>query len=132
MRQIFVSRGANIMISPVNNDKSINTSTDQSDRSQASGKTAETASLPSNQQNTQNTPSTSSTVEVEQARRLFDIEKNSGVQSLENAPQTPEQARSLLNGILAQFTASPETMAEAQSGKSSADTIAGILRSAPA
>jgi biopolymer transport protein ExbB/TolQ len=131
MRQIFVFRGAIIMISPVNSDKPIKPSTDHSDRSQANRETAEAPSLPSSQQNTQKTQSTASTVEVDQARRVFDIE-NSNLQPLENAPQTPEQARSLLDGILAQLSASPETAAEAQASNSSADTIAGILRGAPA
>jgi biopolymer transport protein ExbB/TolQ len=131
MRQIFVSRGAIIMISPVNSDKPVNVTTDHSDRSQASRKTTEATQLPSAQQNTQRSQSTGSTVEVDQARRLFDIE-NSDAQPLENAPQTPEQARSLLDGILQQLTANPETAAEAQAGSSSADAIASILRSAPA
>lgn len=119
------------MINPVNSDKPINASTDQSGRSQASRKTAETPSLPSGRQKTEATQSTTTTVEVDQARRLFDIENNR-IQPLENALQTPEQARSTLQSILQQLAASPETGAKAQAGNSSTDTFSGILQNTPA
>jgi hypothetical protein len=131
MRQIFVSRGVIIMISPVNSDKPINTSTDQTGRSQANQKSAETSSLPSGQQKTEDTQLSSATVEVDQAQRRFDIENNRNG-ALENALHTPEQARSLLESIMQQLAASPETAAKAQAGTHSADTVSGILRSAPA
>ncbi|MBT3092138.1 MAG: hypothetical protein JAZ02_01425 [Candidatus Thiodiazotropha endolucinida] len=118
------------MISPVNSDRPINTSTDQSGRSHTSQKPAE-ASVQSTTQQSQATQANSAAVKVDQARRLFDIENNR-VQVSENALNTPEEARSLLESIVQQISTTPATAAEAQAGKASADPISGILQSAPA
>jgi hypothetical protein len=130
MRQIFVSKGASIMISPVNSDKAINTSTDQSGRSNSSQKAAE-SSAPSTAQQTQETQANNSTVEVDQARKLFDIESNR-VEAPNNAIKTPEQARSLLESIVQQIVTTPESAVKAQAGNVSTDPITHILQSAPA
>jgi hypothetical protein len=118
------------MISPVNSDKLTNTSTDQSGRSHSSEKTAE-RSAPSTSQQTQAPQANSAAVEVDQAQRLYDIENNR-VEASNNALQTPEQARSLLDSIVQQIVTTPESAAEAQAGNASADPISSILRSAPA
>ncbi|MEW7975865.1 MAG: hypothetical protein AB2540_01570 [Candidatus Thiodiazotropha endolucinida] len=118
------------MISPVNSDRPINTSTDQSGRSHTSQKPVE-ASVQSTTQQPQATQVDSAAVEVDQARRLFDIENNRA-QASENALNTPEQARSLLESIVQQISTTPATAAEAQAGKASADPISGVLQSAPA
>lgn len=118
------------MISPVNSDRPINTSTDQSGRSHTSQKPVE-ASVQSNTQQSQATQADSAAVEVDQARRLFDIENNRA-QASENALNTPEQARSILESIVQQISTTPATAAEAQAGKASADPISGVLQSAPA
>jgi hypothetical protein len=130
MRQIFVSTGVTIMISPVNSDKLVNTSTDQSGRSHSSQKTTQ-APASSTAQQTQATQANSPTVEVDQARRLFDIENNR-IEASGDALQTPEQARSLLENIVQQIAATPESAAEAQAGNAFADSISGILQTAPA
>jgi hypothetical protein len=130
MRQFFVSKGVSTMISPVNSDKLINTSTDQSGRSHSSEKTADRSS-PSTTQQTQAPQASSPAVEVDQARRLYDIENNR-VEASNNALQTPEQARSLLDSIVQQIVTTPESAAEAQAGNASADPISSILQSAPA
>jgi hypothetical protein len=130
MRQIFVSKGVNTMVSPVNSDKLINTSTDQSGRSQTSQKT-EQAPVSSTTQQPQETQANSPTVEVNQARRLFEIENNR-IEASENTLQTPEQARSLLENIVQQIAATPEKAVEAQAGNASADPISGILQGATA
>ncbi|MGD8912076.1 MAG: hypothetical protein PVI97_02400 [Candidatus Thiodiazotropha sp.] len=118
------------MISPVSSDKAINTSTDQSGRSHSSQKTAET-SAPSTTQQTQETQANSPTVEVDQARKLFDIENNR-VETSNNTLQTPEQARSLVESTVQQIVTTPESAARAQAGNASTDPIMHILASAPA
>ncbi|MES9968741.1 MAG: hypothetical protein ABW092_01825 [Candidatus Thiodiazotropha sp.] len=117
------------MISPVNSDKPINTSTDQSGRSHTSQKTTETSTQAASQQ-TQAPQASSSTVEVDQARRLYDLENNR-VQATQSSLATAEEARSLLENIVQQMAATPQTAASAQAGKAAADPMAGILQSAP-
>ncbi|MES9818346.1 MAG: hypothetical protein ACH255_07030 [Candidatus Thiodiazotropha sp.] len=119
------------MISPVNSDRPINPSTDQSGRSHTSQKPVETSVQSTTQQSQATQADSAAAVEVDQARRLFDIENNRA-QASENALNTPQQARSLLESIVQQISTTPVTAAEAQAGKASADPISGVLRSAPA
>jgi hypothetical protein len=130
MRQIFVSRGVSNMISPVNSDKPINTSTDQSGQSRSSQKTTQAAEQTAPQQ-TQTTQASGSTVEVDQARRLYDIENNR-IQASEFTLETPEEARSLLDNIVQQIANTPDAAAKAQAGNATADPLSAILQSAPA
>lgn len=118
------------MISPVNSDKPINTSTDQSGRSHTSQKTAE-ASAQATTQQTQASEESSTTVDVNQARRLYDLENNR-IQASASNLKTPEDARSLLENIVQQIATTPETAAKVQAGNAAADPMAGILQSAPA
>ncbi len=117
------------MISPVNSDKTINTSTEQSARSNSSQKTA----APTQQQASQQSPAVEpdgTAPDIDMARRLFDMENNR-IQHAENNLETPQQARSLLQSIVEQIAASPEKAANAQAGKASS-TLSSLLQNAPA
>jgi hypothetical protein len=117
------------MISPVNSDKTINTSTEQSGRSNPSQKTAAaTEQIPNRQHQT--VEPHDSTLEIDQARRLFDMENNR-IQRAESGLENPQQARTLLQSIVQQIAGSPEEAAKAQAGKASA-ALSSLLQSAPA
>ncbi|MET0070791.1 MAG: hypothetical protein ABW096_12205 [Candidatus Thiodiazotropha sp.] len=117
------------MVSPVNSDKPINTTTEQSGRSHQSQTTTETAAAQSKQQ-PQPATANAPTVEVDQARRLYDIENNR-IESSGTPLKTPEEARSMMQSIVQQIAASPETAAKAQAAKAS-KTLSAILQNAPA
>ncbi|MBT2970102.1 MAG: hypothetical protein B6D72_05995 [gamma proteobacterium symbiont of Ctena orbiculata] len=117
------------MVSPVTSDKPINTTTEQSGRSHASQTTTETAAAQAKQQPA-SAPANGPTVEVDQARRLFDIENNR-IESSETLLNTPEEARSMMLSIVQQMAASPETAAKAQAAKASSP-LSDILQNAPA
>ncbi|MEW8353390.1 MAG: hypothetical protein AB2665_06290 [Candidatus Thiodiazotropha sp.] len=118
------------MVSPVNSDKPINTTTEQSGRSHASQTTTETAAAQSKQQPPQPATANAPTVEVDQARQLYDIENNR-IESSETLLKTPEEARSMMQSIVQQIAASPETAAKAQAAKAS-KPLSAILQNAPA
>lgn len=117
------------MISPINSDKTVNASTEQSGRSNPSQKTT-AASEQATARQSQAAEPNSATLEVDLARRLFDIENNR-MQRSETNLETPQQARSLLESVVQQITASPQAAAKAQAGKASSQ-LSGILQSAPA
>ncbi|MES9992949.1 MAG: hypothetical protein ABW098_13405 [Candidatus Thiodiazotropha sp.] len=117
------------MISPVNSDKPINTTTEQSGRSHK-GQNTSAATAPQSKPQTEAVKANDASVDVDQARRLFDIENNSIA-----PPETPlnsaQEARSTLDAMLQQITASPDTAAQAQASKASSQ-LSTILQNAPA
>ena len=117
------------MINPVNSDKSINTTTDKPSQSQASVKTDQVTADNASAQQTQTQESGRPTLEVDSARQLFDIENNRSEAT--STVTTPQQARSLLDTIVEQFGASPESAVKAQVAHVSAP-LANLLESAPA
>lgn len=118
------------MISPIiNSDKPINTSTEQSGRSHNNPKTTASSPQTPTQQSQAAQPNNASP-EIDQASRLFDIEKNR-MQPSETALNTLEEARSTLESIVRQMISSPETAAKAQAAKAS-PPLAAVLQSAPA
>ncbi|MEW8508639.1 MAG: hypothetical protein AB2598_18260 [Candidatus Thiodiazotropha sp.] len=117
------------MISPVNSDKPINTTTEQSGRSHTDHKTAEAATSASTQQS-EAAKADAPTVEVDQARRLFDMENNS-IAPPETPLNTAEEARSTLASMLQQIAASPNTAAKAQAANAGSQ-LATVLQNAPA
>ncbi|MCU7802856.1 MAG: hypothetical protein KZQ92_07795 [Candidatus Thiodiazotropha sp. (ex Lucinoma borealis)] len=117
------------MISPVNSDKPISTTTEQSGRSNRGNETDQTT-VSTTTQESRTSIADSSTLEVDNARQLFNIETNRA--NAANAViSTPEQARSLLENILQQFASSPESAAKSQAAKVST-TLSSLLESAPA
>ncbi|MCU7932206.1 MAG: hypothetical protein KZQ90_15495 [Candidatus Thiodiazotropha sp. (ex Codakia rugifera)] len=117
------------MISPVNSDKPISTTTEQSGRSNQGKETGQATASTTTQEG--KTPiADSSTLEVDNARQLFNIETHRA--NATNAViSTPEQARSLLENILQQFATSPESAAKSQATKVST-ALSSLLESAPA
>jgi hypothetical protein len=117
------------MISPVNSDKPINTTTEQSGRSNSSTRTDKT-SVTAATQESKKPIADSSTLEIGNARHLFDIETNRS-NGTDSVISTSEQARSLLESILQQFASSPESAIKSQATMSST-TLTSLLDTAPA
>ncbi|MCU7906744.1 MAG: hypothetical protein KZQ76_13045 [Candidatus Thiodiazotropha sp. (ex Epidulcina cf. delphinae)] len=117
------------MVSPVNNDKPISTTTEKSGHSNRSVKTDQATVNTANLE-TQAPEAIGSTLEVDKARQLFEIERGR-MNAADSAGSTPEQARALLDNILRQFAASPEAAMKAQGAKVT-EPLAGLLESAPA
>ncbi|MEJ2608687.1 MAG: ribosome maturation factor rimM [Candidatus Thiodiazotropha sp.] len=116
------------MINPVNSDKSITATTDKSGRSQASVKMDRVATSNTTQQ-IQTTETHRQTLDVENARQLYQMESRR--MDATSAIDTPQQARSLLDSIVQQFTATPESAAKAQAAHVSTP-ITNLLEGAPA
>jgi hypothetical protein len=115
------------MINPVNSDKTVQTTTDKSTQSQGSKKTEQATSTGVEQ--AQTVAEERPTLDVENARHLYQMEANRSGQS--DALSTPQQARSMLDTLLQQFSSSPESAAQAQMAQVS-KPLANLLESAPA
>ncbi|MCU7920788.1 MAG: hypothetical protein KZQ95_20895 [Candidatus Thiodiazotropha sp. (ex Epidulcina cf. delphinae)] len=117
------------MVSPVNSDKPINTTAEKSGHSNRSVKTDQTTVNATNLE-THAPEAAGSTLEVDKARRLFEMEAGRA-NGADSDISTPAQARALLDNILHQFTASPEDAMKSQSAKAT-QPLASLLESAPA
>jgi acetylglutamate synthase len=117
------------MVSPINGDTSIRTSTERSGETAKNSRgeqATSSSSLPLEQKSAK--PS-GSTVEVDDARQLFDLENQaSRISGMETT--TPEEARSLLDQVLEHIRNSPEE-ALASQGSRATSTLANLLQTNP-
>lgn len=116
------------MVSPINGDKPITVSTEQTGKSTKNRPNEPTANAPSSSLEGQVAEPVGTTLEVDKARRLYDLEnQTSRIAGAEIT--TPEAARSLLEEILAQFKQAPEQAVKSQG--SQGDALANLLQTAP-
>ena len=117
------------MINPVNSDKSINNTAEKTSQSQTSAKADPVTSGGASAQPTQNQESVRSPLDVDNARQLYELESSRSEAA--STVSTPQQARSLLDTIVQQLSASPESAVKAQAANVSAP-MTNLLESAPA
>lgn len=117
------------MVTPVNSDKPITTGTDrptQSNQRLNIEQGGDQRPIPESQ----TTAHTESRLDVDSARQLYQLE-NRGSETIGPGIETHEQARTTLNQLLQQFTASPEQALKIHSGESNT-LLAKLLEAAPA
>ena len=116
------------MVSPINGEKPIATSTERLGESSKNNRPEQVA--PSSASSRQSKPDepTGDEIKLDQARQRLDLE-NQMTRPAGEQIATPEAARSLLDQILAQISSSPEQAFKAQGSASS--PLANLLQSAP-
>ncbi|MEN8166483.1 MAG: hypothetical protein ABFR65_03280 [Pseudomonadota bacterium] len=116
------------MVTPVNPDKSITPGTDRTTQSNQRLNVEQGGDQRSIAES-QTAAHTESRLDVDSARQLYQLE-NKGSETIGPGIETHEQARTLLNQLLQQFTASPEQASKIHSGESNT-LLAKLLAAAP-
>jgi hypothetical protein len=117
------------MVSPINGDKSIAASTERAGESAKNNRSEQAATAPSNSQERKSAEPVGSTLEVNSARQLYDLESQTSRVSATQI-KTPEEARSLLDQILEQFSNKPEQAMLSQGSRTEAPLVS-VLQNAP-
>lgn len=115
------------MVTPVNFDKPITTDADRTTQPNPRAN-SESVADQSPKSATQ-TADAESRLDVENARQLYQLETNK-LETVRPEIETPEQAKTLLNRILQQFSATPEDALEIQGGGSNG-LLTNLLSAAP-
>lgn len=118
------------MVSPINSDKPIASSTERTGESAKNSRNEQAAKAPSSSQEHKSTEPAGTTVEVDKARQLYEL-ANQKSRATGTEITTPEAARSLLNQILEQISAMPEQAMKSQASHA-ASPLANLLQTAPA
>ncbi|MEN8179709.1 MAG: ribosome maturation factor rimM [Pseudomonadota bacterium] len=116
------------MVIPVNSDKPVTTGSDRTTQSRQE-MTREQIGSQRSDSTLQGTPGTETKPDVETARHLYQLENNP-LETVRSGIETPEQARSLLNQLLQQFSAAPEAALKTQ-GSGSNNLLGNLLSAAP-
>ncbi len=117
------------MINPINGEKPLAISTERSGASTKNGRSERTEANESPLGREAAEP-VGTSVDVENARQLYEMETQR-TQGAAVEIATPDQARSVLQQILQQFSAEPEQAMKSQASGVSA-RLAGVLQAAPA
>ncbi|MCU7798383.1 MAG: hypothetical protein KZQ75_14760 [Candidatus Thiodiazotropha sp. (ex Myrtea spinifera)] len=117
------------MVSPVNGDKSITSTTARSGESNSSAKPQQ-GGVQTETLDQKATEPVSATLEVDKARQLYEMESQKNL-AAGPAIETPEEARSVLGQILEQFSQTPALAMKTQAPETTA-TLASLLNAAPA
>lgn len=118
------------MVSQIHGDKPLPATTERTGES--AGKRRSEPDTGQNMGRSQNAPAAtvaSDTVEVDKARQLYDLESQA-IRPATTEIATPEQARSLLNRVMEQFSSQPEQALQSQTAGASA-SLANLLQSQP-
>ncbi len=117
------------MVNPINGEKPLALSTERSGASSRNSR-AELAEGSESPREREAAESVGASVDVDNARQLYEMETQRA-QGAATQIATPEQARSVLQQILQQFSALPEQAMRSQGSGVSAQ-LAGVLQTAPA
>ena len=117
------------MVSPINGDKPISVGTERSGASARNARSEQPSVAASRTPEHTGNPPEGAILDVEGARRLFDLENQSS--RLQSAGiSTPEAARSLLDQVLGQIGARPGEALKAQASQA-APPLANLLKTMP-
>lgn len=117
------------MVTPVNPDKSVSSFADkplQSNQRMPTGQDHQSKDPAASR----STASSEIHVDVESARQLYQMEHQQTA-AVSNRVTTPQQAKTLLDQILQQFSATPDKTLQAQAPNGTA-ALANLLQRAPA
>jgi hypothetical protein len=116
------------MINPVNSEKTVQTTTDKPNQSRANTQTGVTTTHDDPAQPPQAPAADHSVLDVDNARQLYAMENAQSAAA--TTLTTSQQARSLVDTIVQQFSTSPESAAKAQMSQVS-QPMTNLLASAP-
>lgn len=116
------------MISPVNGEKPLASSSERLGESSKNNRAEQTAGSPARSGENPSAPAASESPKLDQARQLYELE-NQAARPAGERIDTPEAARSLLDQILEQISHSPDQALKAQGKVSS--PLANLLQAAP-
>lgn len=116
------------MVSPINGEKPIATTTERPGESSKNHRAEQVAPSPASSSQAKPAEPAGEEIKLEQARQRLDLE-NQMTRPAGERIATPEAARSLLDQIVAQISDSPEQAFKAQGAVTS--PLANLLQSAP-